>query len=472
MDASIVVTYSSANDMSFGGFGFGSQSTATPTAGATGSGLFGSTGQGQQQQPATGGSSLFGNFGAKPAAPVGAATGSGGLFGSVATSQQGQQQGQQPAGGGGMFGSNNQQQPQQSGGGLSGFSTSQPAQTISGGLFGSAPQKPADFGLPGSAAQPTRQPAAGSSFLGSATQSAQQPSTTGLFGSASQTQPSTGTGLFGLSTQSAQQPPSTSLFGSTAQSMQNPSTSLFGQSTTQTQPTQNQQQLQTSTNQQGSNGGVEKTTKFSELPEIAQKYIEQLDNAIKTQKAIASELHTEPLGRAIWQTSLDVKAASEEHAAIFQTLNSLKRSISQLRDKLLDQSRDVERIKDIWDIYKSGDGRMGQIKLGAYKEFPQEFFSKIASSMEERVNRYKKTLAQLHRIMGSLCSEVHTPSSQAIGQSINNHQQAILALAVQLDQLQARMNNLKAGFTSEWRDKTGSVRDPFEMAREERNVKV
>ncbi|OWZ36331.1 nucleoporin p58/p45 [Cryptococcus neoformans AD2-60a] len=463
-------------------FGNTSTSTAQPAAGtsSTGGGLFGGFGQNQQQQPqqpAAGGSSLFGSFGAKPAAPAAGTTGAGGgLFGGASGQQQ-----QPPPASGGLFGSTTQpqQQTQQTGNGLFGSttqpqqqqqqtsglfgSTTQPAQP-SGGLFGSTAQRPAGTGLFGSTTQPT-----------------QQSTGTGLFGSTTQPQQSTGTGLFGSTAQTVQQPANAGLFGSTTQ-QQKPSTSLFGQSTAQlggsslfgqtTQPAQNpQQELKTSANP-GTNIGADKTTKFSDLPEAAQKYIEQLDVAIKNQKSIASTLQTEPLGRAIWQTSLDVKSATEEYSSISHTLKSLKNSISQLRDKMIDQSRDIERIKEIWDIYTSGEGRMGQIRLGAYKEFPHEFFSKIANSMEERVTRYKKTITQLNRVVASLSSDSQASSPQVIVQTINNHQQAILAVAAQLDQLQVRMNGLKAEFTAGWRDKTGSVRDPFEMAREERNVKV
>ncbi|KIR51037.1 nucleoporin p58/p45 [Cryptococcus gattii Ru294] len=461
-------------------FGNPSTSTAQPAAGTsnTGGGLFAGFGQNQQQQtqqPAAGGSSLFGSFGAKPAAPAAGTTAAGGLFGGSSAQQQ-----QPPASGGGLFGSTTQpqQQVQQTGGGLFGSTTQPQQQQQAGGLFGSTTQPAQQSGgLFGSTAQKP----AGTGLFGSTTQPTQQSTGTGLFGSTTQPQQSTGSGLFGSTAPATQQPASTSVFGSTTQ-QQKPSTSLFGQSTVQpggsslfgqtTQPAQNQQQeLKTSANP-GTSTGADKTTKFSDLPEAAQKYIEQLDTAIKNQKSIASTLQTEPLGRAIWQTSLDVKSATEEYSSISHTLKSLKNSISQLRDKMIDQSRDVERIKEIWDIYTSGEGRMGQMRLGAYKEFPHEFFSKVANSMEERVARYKKTITQLNRVVASLSSDIQTSSPQVIAQTINNHQQAILALAAQLDQLQVRMNGLKAEFTAEWRDKTGSMRDPFEMAREERNVKV
>ncbi|WVW81345.1 hypothetical protein I302_103336 [Kwoniella bestiolae CBS 10118] len=430
-------------------FSFGNPSTsqpATATGATSGGGLFGSLGG--QQQPGQAGTSLFG---AKPA------TG-GGLFGSTTT------QPQQPAAGGGLFGSTaTPQQPAAGGGGLFGSTSTQPQPATSGGLFGSTNQA---------------KPATGGGLFGSTTQ---QPSTTGggLFGSTTG-----GGGLFGSTNaqSSTQQPQQNSLFGSTNQQQQpQQSSSIFGQAGQpqssslfgQTAPSNTQnQQLQTSTSNQNNGGGISKTTKFSELPEGVQKYIEQMDTVIKTQKAQGSGMNIEGLGRAIWQTSLDVKAAHEEHSAISHTLKSISTSLTQLRERMINEGRDVERVKEIWDVYRSAEGRMGQVRLGAYREFPQEFFAKIADQMEERVGRYKKTISQLNRAIVSLSSEVHTPSPQAIAQTIQNHQQAMLTLAAQLDGLQLRMNGLRSAFAEEWREKTGSVRDPFEIAREEKAVKA
>ncbi|WVQ82618.1 hypothetical protein IAT38_004749 [Cryptococcus sp. DSM 104549] len=461
-----------ANPSSFGNFGAAAPAANTqPAAGTsnTGGSLFGNVAQNQQQQGQTqpsGGTSLFGSFGAKPATPAAPAASSGGfgafgqakpagtgtgtgLFGSTAPAA--------PAGGTGLFGSTAgqpaQQQQQQTGTGLFGSTAQQPAQQRQTSLFGST-------------AQPT-QPSTGTGLFGSTSQPAQPSTGTGLFGSTSQPQ-NTGTGLFGSTNQARPQQQGNSLFG---QSTNQPgSTSLFGATA---QPAQNQPQgtLQTSTNQAGSSS-VEKTTKFTDLPEVAQKYIEQLDNHIKAQKAEATGLQTEALGRAIWQTSLDIKTANEEYSSISHTLSSLTSSLTHLREKMMDQGRDVERLREIWEIYSSAEGRMGQARLGAYREFPQEFFGRVANQMDERVGRYKKTITQLNRVVTSLGSEYNTTSPQAIAQTINNHQQAVLTLAAQLDQLQLKMNGLKAEFTAEWRDKTGSVRDPFEMAREERVVKA
>nr|XP_018266232.1 uncharacterized protein I303_00207 [Kwoniella dejecticola CBS 10117]OBR88390.1 hypothetical protein I303_00207 [Kwoniella dejecticola CBS 10117] len=432
-------------------FSFGNSSTsAQPAAGTSAStgGLFGNAGQNQQPQAGGTGGSLFGSFGAKPATATPSTGGS--LFGS-------QSQPQQNTGGGGLFGSTSaqpqQQQQSNTGGGLFGSTTQQPSTAGGGGLFGSTSTS-------------TQQQPQGSSLFGSTTNQQTQQTGTGLFGSTNQQSQASGSGLLGsTNTANPQQQGTSSVFG---QAGQPTSSSLFGQ----TAPTQQQQAaLQTSANGQNSNG-INKSTKFADLPENVQKHIEQMDTAIKTQKAQGSGMNIEGLGRAIWQTSLDVKAANEEYHAISHTLKSLSTSLSQLRDKMINEGRDVERVKEIWDVYRSAEGRMGQVRLGAYRDFPHEFFARIADQMEERVGRYKKTISQLNRAIVSLTSEAHKPSPQAIAQTIQNHQQAMLTLAAQLDGLQLRMNGLRSAFAEEWRERTGSVRDPFEIAREEKAVRA
>ncbi|WWC57670.1 uncharacterized protein I303_100204 [Kwoniella dejecticola CBS 10117] len=437
--------------MSFGGFKFGApSSTAQPSAPS-----LSVTNPTPGSTPNTAAAPFsFGNSStsAQPAAGTSASTG--GLFGSLFGSQS---QPQQNTGGGGLFGSTSaqpqQQQQSNTGGGLFGSTTQQPSTAGGGGLFGSTSTS-------------TQQQPQGSSLFGSTTNQQTQQTGTGLFGSTNQQSQASGSGLLGsTNTANPQQQGTSSVFG---QAGQPTSSSLFGQ----TAPTQQQQAaLQTSANGQNSNG-INKSTKFADLPENVQKHIEQMDTAIKTQKAQGSGMNIEGLGRAIWQTSLDVKAANEEYHAISHTLKSLSTSLSQLRDKMINEGRDVERVKEIWDVYRSAEGRMGQVRLGAYRDFPHEFFARIADQMEERVGRYKKTISQLNRAIVSLTSEAHKPSPQAIAQTIQNHQQAMLTLAAQLDGLQLRMNGLRSAFAEEWRERTGSVRDPFEIAREEKAVRA
>ncbi len=98
--------------------------------------------------------------------------------------------------------------------------------------------------------------------------------------------------------------------------------------------------------------------------------------------------------------------------------------------------------------------------------------------MSERTKRYKSTIEQLERAVLSLSTSAsgsgpHDGSSAsasqlAVAQTIQNHQNAILNLAAHLENLQIRMNALRGSYAEEYRSRTGSMRDPFDVAREEK----
>lgn len=78
----------------------------------------------------------------------------------------------------------------------------------------------------------------------------------------------------------------------------------------------------------------------------------------------------------------------------------------------------------------------------------------------------------LNRAITGLAHDSETLTPQVVAQTIQNNQSAIISLAAQLDQLQLRMNTLRAEFTEDYREKTNSMRDPFEVAREEKGVSL
>lgn len=189
--------FSSTTTPSTGAFGssaFGGSSAAP----SSGSGFFGSSAFGSTAAPSTASPSTsgFGSFGSAPqtgtafgSSPFASSTGNLGGFGSSA----------------GGFGSSAPSTTRTTGFGSSAFGASTPATTTpntSG--FGSSA-----YGSFGSTAQPT--------------------STTGLFGSSSNSTPSTSAGLFGQAPQNQQQQPQQTGFGGFGQQQQQPpSTGLFG----------------------------------------------------------------------------------------------------------------------------------------------------------------------------------------------------------------------------------------------------
>ncbi|GMK56384.1 hypothetical protein CspeluHIS016_0302240 [Cutaneotrichosporon spelunceum] len=399
---------------------FGGQQQATNTAGGLfgqqqtqpqSTGLFGQQSQTQQQGSALPGQQqpgMFGSLGAKPA---------GGLFGSTAT---------QPSGG--MFG------------GASTANTAQPA----GGLFGQqqAPQQSSLFGQQ------------------------QAPQQSSLFGQQSAAQPAAG-GLFGQQSTAA---PAGGLFAQ--QSMMQPAGGLLGQqNSTLGQQQQGSSLFNKPAPAQSQSSGIGKT-RLADLPENVQKVIELLDSGIKDQKQIGASIDTSHIGRAIWQTSADVKAAGDEQAALAHGLYSLRASLELLATRVNEQATDLQKLLETWEAAKPLERRNGNIRPIAHRDVPQDLFFRVAKALEERVGRYRRNIMLLHRAIIGLSRDDEALSPSVVVQTIQNNQATIISLAARLDELQLRMDALRNEFTDDYREKTHSMRDPFEVAREERVVSL
>jgi nucleoporin p58/p45 len=178
------------------------------------------------------------------------------------------------------------------------------------------------------------------------------------------------------------------------------------------------------------------------------------------------------IGRAIWQTSADVKAASDEQAALAQGLYSLRASLEQLATRVNEQATDLQKLLETWEAAKPLERRSANIRPIAHRDFPQDFFFRVAKNLEERVNRYRRNIMLLHRAIVGLASDAEALTPPVVAQTIQNNQAAIISLAAQLDHLQLRMNSLRTEFTHDYREKTNSMRDPFEVAREEKGVSL
>ncbi|KAF8734648.1 hypothetical protein AX14_003199 [Amanita brunnescens Koide BX004] len=396
-------------------------------------GIFGQQSQ-QQQQPAQTGS-LFGSTTGTQQQPQ-----AGSLFGSTTGTQQ------QPQAGS-LFGSTpgTQQQPQA--GSLFGSTTGTQQQPQAGSLFGntSTQQQPQPGSLFGSTPGTQQQPQAGSLFGGTA--GTQQPQAGGLFGSttSAQHQPQAGSlfGGFGTSTQSQQQPQTTgSVFGNG---------SIFG-----SRP--QQPQLQPSA-PVGLNVVLTKTTKFNDLPEDMRRELESLDSFIQSQIQISKDLHQRKLGEEPLKGYELIKGANKD----FVNCNTnIRHDLHFMRDLKAKVDRAVEDTiiaTRIVDGSKNPQSSGGGGYLKEHANFPFEFFWRVTDQIAARLSWYKTTIEQIERKLTST-SQAQTPHS--IAAALQAQHQTFLALASKTAALDAELKKIKSLYTQLWRQKTGSMRDPFD----------
>ncbi|KAK2460952.1 hypothetical protein APHAL10511_007422 [Amanita phalloides] len=429
----------------------GSQSSSSPTPNP-----FGQPTQQQQQQPQSSSGGPGPSF-------LGGTTG--GLFGNTLGTQQPQTQT------GGLFGgTSTATQPQASGlfgntttttqpqtGGLFGNSTST-TQPQTSGLFNTTqPQTSSLFG-----ANTTTQPQTGSLFGANTTtqpgslfgaNTTPQPQTGGLFGTSTTTQPQSnlfgsttgpsGGGFFGTSSQSQQQQPTgSSAFGGG---------SFFGSKPQQTQ------QLQITP--AWTHIVLTKTTKFNDLPEDMRKELESLDTFIQSQSQISKDLHQRKLGEEPLKGYELIKGVNKD----FVNCNSnIRHDLHFMRDLKAKVDRAVgdtivaTRIIDGFRNPQSGSG-VGYLKEHA--GFPFEFFSRVTEQIAARLSWYKATIEQIER---KLTSTSHAQTPHSIAAALQAQHQTFLALASKTAALDAELQKIKTLYTQLWRQKTGSMRDPFD----------
>ncbi|KAF8627981.1 hypothetical protein AX15_004112 [Amanita polypyramis BW_CC] len=416
---------------------------------STSSGVFGQT---AQQQPPPGG--VFGqqNQQQQSQGPYGATSSLGGSTGTTGTSTS------HP-----LFGA---QQPQQTGGLFgSGASSQQPQQTS--GLFGSTTHQQTGslFGNNTSAQQPQQT----GSLFGSSTNTQQPQQTGGLFGSTtSMQQPQQTGGLFGSTASTQQQPQQTgNLFGSNmalpgggpfgiqSQQLQTTapafgsSSSIFG-----AKPQQPQQQQFVVA---GTNVLLTKTVKFNDLPEDWRRELETLDSFIQSQIQISKDLHQRKLGEEPLKGYELIKSA---HKDFVNCHTNIRHDLHFMRDLKAKVDRAVE---DTIIATRIVDGfRNPQASGGYLKEhagFPFEVFSRVTNEIAARLSWYKSTIEQIERKLTST-SQAQTPHS--IAAALQAQHQTFLALASKTAALDAELQKIKALYTQLWRQKTGSMRDPFD----------
>ncbi|KAH9831611.1 uncharacterized protein C8Q71DRAFT_781639 [Rhodofomes roseus] len=467
-------------------FSGGSSAFGIKPANQTGSSLFGQPNQSNPQGSLFGSTNTqqqntgLGAFGSQPQTQnQGPAAGSS-LFGMPQGQNPNQQQNQnQPAQGTGLFGGNAYGQSQQP--------AQQPGQST--GLFGqtNTQQQAPSSGLFGQSNTNTNQPAPSGGLFGQSNANNQQQAPSG--------------GLFGQSNaNNQQQAPSGGLFGQPAANTQQGSTlgsSLFGN--TQNQPQQPQQQSSYNLGAFGSSttgptlgqstglgalGGAKpgggfgastlgsslstaqasgvppftKSTKFNDLPDGLKKTFEDIDTFIQGRVQISNDLKQRKLGEEATKGQDDVRAVHKELVNAITTLHSDVMHMRDLKAKVNQTVQDTIVATHIVDGFRNPQQHGAYLK--SHANFPLEFFMRVTEQMAERLRWYKTTIEQIERKLSSAAAQSQqTP--QAISTTLGAQHATFVALASKTAALNAELQKIKMLYTQLWRQKTGSMRDPF-----------
>ncbi|GAA5903203.1 hypothetical protein JCM6882_006993 [Rhodosporidiobolus microsporus] len=402
-----------------------------PAAGATSSAPSFSFGApAASAAPATSTPSLFGSTPAPSAAPA-----TGGLFGAAPKPATPSLFGSTPAPG------------------------ATPAPT--GGLFGSAapaasaaaaPKPAFSFGTPAAAPAGGAAPAAGGGLFGSTTTPAPAAAGGGLFGAGAAPAPAAGGGLFGAKPAA---PAGGGLFGSTAA----PAAPAFGSSLA-APAAAAQPGAPAAGAAPGAVGGINKNTKFNDLPEGVRNVVEEMDKFFRSQSQLADELKKKDLGAEIVQAQRMYEQYASESSTTASLLTSDQRLLHTLRAELDASLSALSKTTTLIEAYKGGSQgpKAGEAKQLA--AFPYEYFRGKADEMRERVGKYRATMEQISSL---LLSTTHAPSPSSIAPTLKAQHTSLVSLASAVSALDLELKGLKDEFRLIWREKTGRGVDPFRL---------
>jgi hypothetical protein len=84
---------------------------------------------------------------------------------------------------------------------------------------------------------------------------------------------------------------------------------------------------------------------------------------------------------------------TQECTSLELGLAPLRRACETLTLKFRSEEEDLSRLAEIWASYRPTDGRPSSLRAGALRDFRKGYFRKVVQDSEERVPRYKRTVA-------------------------------------------------------------------------------
>ncbi|EJU04780.1 hypothetical protein DACRYDRAFT_93209, partial [Dacryopinax primogenitus] len=289
-----------------------------------------------------------------------------------------------------------------------------------------------------------------------------QPQSTSLFGAPAATSAfgqraaSGSTSFFGQLQQ--QQPQQTSVFGQPS--------GAFGASTGGTlglsQLTQSMrappQQLGTAAPPPLQAQTVTKAARYDDLSEADKMVVKEIDEHIRACMDVAKELKASTLGEDINSLSQSIKRVQIDATIVKDNYAVAEVVTRQVQTQMDSDLKDATAAVGIIDKFNANPKQPGHAPWQS--EYPVKYFARTEAQMRSRLHSAKNTMQQIESLLRDSYRHEQR-SAKEISNAMGNQTDALLALAGQTADLDAKAQQLKGDYTRLYRAKTGSSRDPF-----------
>ncbi|TFY77720.1 hypothetical protein EWM64_g6293 [Hericium alpestre] len=201
-----------------------------------------------------------------------------------------------------------------------------------------------------------------------------------------------------------------------------------------------------------------KSTKYNDLPDNLKKVFEEIEGHIQGRVQISNELKQRKIGEEATKGQEHIRSVHKDLINAITILQSDVLAVRDLKIKVDQTVQDTIAATHIIDGFRNPQQHGAYLKNHA--SFPLEFFMRITDQIRRRLQWYKATIEQVERKLASTAQQAqYTP--QAITTTLEAQHASFIALANKTAALDSEVQKLKSLYTQLWRQKTGSMRDPF-----------
>jgi len=203
---------------------------------------------------------------------------------------------------------------------------------------------------------------------------------------------------------------------------------------------------------------VTKGARYDDLSEADKNMVKEIDEHIRTCMGVAKELTASSVGEDINSLSQGIKNVQNDATIVKDNYQVAEVMTRHVQTQMDGEMKDATAAVSIIDKFRANPKQPGHAPWQL--EYPVKYFARTEAQMRERLRSSKNTMQQIESVLRDSYRHEQR-SAKEISNATANQTEALLGLAGQTADLDAKVQQLKGDYTRLYRAKTGSSRDPF-----------